>query len=308
MRNKFSDAFYEASLTNDKLCLIVADISPAGSLAKFRETAPQRFINVGVAEQVMVGIAAGLAMRGFRPFIYTIATFCLYRPFEFVRDDLCYQNLPVTIMGIGGGLSYSTLGATHHAQEDVALAMSIPNLNILAPCDPAEVEVMTRWCTEQELGPVYLRLGKAGEPDLTSHLNVPWQFGKIRRIREGKDHCIVTYGVVTRMALDVAEKLESRGVSTAVVTVPTLKPLDREGLGNLFAEFGNVTVIEESAPRALGLEVEALAFRTKYEGGLQVFALQDEFIHCYGSHDDILAAHGLSSGQIAQNLLTAYRV
>lgn len=302
MRNRFSDAFYEASLTNDELCLIVADISPAGSLAKFRESAPQRFINVGVAEQVMVGIAAGLAMRGFRPFIYTIATFCLYRPFEFVRDDLCYQKLPVTIMGIGGGLSYSTLGTTHHAQEDVALAMSVPNMSILAPCDPAEVAVMTRWCTEQVLGPVYLRLGKAGEPDLTSHVTEPWQFGKIRRIREGKDHCVITYGVITRMAVDVAKKLESRNVSTAVVTVPTLKPLDREGLESLLAEFHSVSVIEESAPRALGLEVEALAFRVGYRGRLRTFALKDEFIHCYGTHDDILDAHGLSSERIVRSL------
>jgi transketolase len=302
MRNKFSDAFYEESVKSDQLCLIVADISPAGSLAKFRERSPQRFVNVGVAEQIMIGMAAGLSMRGFQPFVYTIATFSLYRPFEFVRDDLCYQNLPVTIVGIGGGVSYSTLGTTHHAQEDVAIAMTIPNMNVLAPCDPLEVEVMTRWCTRQKVGPVYLRLGKAGEPDLTASALDSWEFGKIRRLRPGKDHCIITYGVITKLALALADQLEARGTSCEIVTVPTLKPLDRDGLMGVLQRHSNVTVIEESAPRALGLEVEALAFRSGYQGSLNTFALKDEFIHCYGSHDDILAVHGLSLAELAAKL------
>ena len=101
----------------------------------------------------MIGMTAGMAQRGLKPFAYTIATFTLYRPFEMVRDDLCYQNLPVTIVGIGGGVTYSTLGATHHAQEDVAIASAIPNLSVVAPCDPGEVEAATRWCAAQEPRP-----------------------------------------------------------------------------------------------------------------------------------------------------------
>ena len=166
VRNKFAETFYELGKADPRLCVIVADISPAGSIAKFRQDFPDRFINTGVAEQIMIGMAAGMAQRGLRPFAYTIATFTLYRPFEMVRDDLCYQNLPVTIVGIGGGVTYSTLGGTHHAQEDVSIACSIPNMNVIAPCDPAETEAATRWCAQQEIGPVYLRLGKAGEPDL----------------------------------------------------------------------------------------------------------------------------------------------
>ena len=138
MRNRFADTFYELGKADPRLCVVVADISPAGSIAKFRSEFPRRFINTGVSEQIMIGMAAGIAQRGLRPFAYTIATFTLYRPFEMVRDDLCYQNLPVTIVGIGGGVTYSTLGATHHAQEDVAIASAIPNLSVIAPCDPAE--------------------------------------------------------------------------------------------------------------------------------------------------------------------------
>ena len=167
MRNKFADVIYEIGKKDKRICAIVADISPAGSIAKFREEYPERFINCGVAEQSMIGIAAGMALRGMRPFCYTIATFSLYRPFEMVRDDLCYQNLPVTIIGMGAGVIYSTLGATHHTMEDIAVASAIPNMTVLAPCDPEEMRLATRWCATESKGPVYMRLGKAGEPDLT---------------------------------------------------------------------------------------------------------------------------------------------
>ena len=132
----------------------------------------------------MIGICAGLALKGCQPFAYTIATFSLYRPFEMVRDDLGYQNLPVTVVGMGAGVIYSTLGGTHHTMEDIAIAGAIPNMQIVAPCDPAECTEATRWCARQKNGPVYLRIGKAGEPDLTKGAE-PWVFGKLRYLRRG---------------------------------------------------------------------------------------------------------------------------
>src|SRR5499426_1936475 len=179
MRNTFSEALYKAATANPDVYIVVADISPAGSMGKFRDQYPERFINVGVAEQSMIGICAGLALKGCQPFAYTIATFSLYRPFEMVRDDLCYQNLPVTVVGIGGGVTYSTLGGTHHAQEDVAIAPALPNMAVLAPCDPLEAREATLWCARQERGPVYRRLGKAGEPVLTGGAVDAWEFGRI---------------------------------------------------------------------------------------------------------------------------------
>ena len=127
MRNAFADAFHEIGKANPKLAIVVADISPAGSIQKFREEFPERFINTGVAEQAMIGICAGMALRGMRPFAYTIATFSLFRPFEMVRDDLCYQDLPVTVVGMGSGVVYATLGGTHLTQEDIAVASAVPN-------------------------------------------------------------------------------------------------------------------------------------------------------------------------------------
>jgi transketolase len=303
MRNRFADTFYELGKVDPRLCVVVADISPAGSIAKFRNEFPGRFINTGVAEQIMIGMVAGMAQRGLRPFAYTIATFTLYRPFEFVRDDLCYQNLPVTIVGIGGGLTYSTLGATHHAQEDVAIASSIPNLSVIAPCDPSEVEAATRWCAAQEQGPVYLRLGKAGEPDFTANAPDPWQFGKVRRIRAGSDVCIISYGPIMKRAVALADKFEASGQSTAVVSVHTPKPLDIPGLTSILQSFKHVVIIEECAPNgSVAMRIKQLAFDIKAQCRLDAFTLQDAFIHCYGSHDDILDAHGLSIAAISSHL------
>jgi transketolase len=302
MRNRFADTFYELGVADQRLCIVVADISPAGSIAKFRERFPNRFVNTGVAEQIMIGMVAGMAQRGLRPFAYTIATFTLYRPFEMVRDDLCYQNLPVTIVGIGGGLTYSTLGATHHAQEDVAIATSIPNMSVIAPCDPAETEAATRWCAVQERGPVYLRLGKAGEPDLSSKAP-QWEFGKARQLRTGRDLCILSYGPIMKRAIALADHLETAGVRTAVYSVHTLKPLDTEMIGQILLNYPRVVVVEECAPNgSLAMRVKELAWTLGAACRLDTFTLQDAFIHCYGSHDDILDAHGLAPADILGQL------
>ncbi len=303
MRNTFAETFYEAGKQDERLCLVVADISPAGAIDRFRTHFPDRFVNAGVAEQIMIGMCAGMALRGLRPFAYTIATFALFRPYEMVRDDLCYQNLPVTVVGIGGGLTYSTLGGTHHAQEDVAIASTIPNMTVLAPCDPAETRLVTRWCTTQQGGPVYLRLGKAGEPDLTGHADDPWQFGRLRYLTRGRDVCILSYGPTVKLAADVASHFRERGSSVSLVSVHTLKPLDREGIVQALHTHDRVVVIEELAPfGGLGPQVKALAWDAAARCRLDTFALEDAFHHVYGSHAELLSAHGLSRDAIVSRL------
>ena len=232
MRNRFAETLARVAREDPRIYIVVADISPAGPIAEFRTQFPERFINVGVAEQAMIGVCAGLALRGMRPFAYTIATFALYRPFEFIRDDLAYQNLPVTIVGIGGGVVYSSLGSTHHAQEDIAIASAIPNMSVIAPCDPDETKAATEFVTARDGGgPVYLRLGKAGEPDITSALASPFEFGKIRYFHRGTgDIAVVSYGLMMHQAVEVADALRSAGRSVTVVSTPTLKPLDVAGL------------------------------------------------------------------------------
>jgi transketolase len=298
VRNTFSEALYEAATKNPDIYIVVSDISPAGSMVKFSTQYPERFINVGVAEQSMIGICAGLALKGCQPFAYTIATFSLYRPFEMVRDDLGYQNLPVTVVGMGAGVIYSTLGGTHHTQEDIAIAGAIPNMQIIAPCDPAECTEATQWCATQKNGPVYLRIGKAGEPILTKGAE-PWKFGKIRYLRRGTDVCILTYGCITKMATEVADKLQAQGKSVSLVSVHTMKPLDREGIAQALKSHKHVIVIEEHAPQGgLAPQTKQIAWDTKATGRLDTFTLQDAFIHNYGSWEDLLDAHGISIPKI----------
>ena len=298
MRNTFAEALYDEATKNPDIYIVVSDISPAGSMAKFSSQYPERFINVGVAEQSMIGICAGLALKGCQPFAYTIATFTLYRPFEMVRDDLCYQNLPVTVVGMGAGVIYSTLGGTHHTQEDIAIAGAIPNMQIVAPCDPLECTDATRWCARQKNGPVYLRIGKAGEPVLTKTAE-PWQFGKVRYLRRGSDVCILSFGVITKMAAEIADRMQAQGKSVSLVSVHTMKPLDRSGIVDALKRHKQVIVVEEHAPQGgLAAQTKQLAWESQATCRLDTFTLQDAFIHNYGSHDDLLAAHGLSSDRI----------
>jgi transketolase len=271
-------------------------------MQKFRDEFPRRFINTGVAEQVMIGMCAGMALRGLRPFAYTIATFALFRPFEFVRDDLCYQNLPVTVVGIGGGVTYSTLGGTHHAQEDIAVASAVPNMTVLVPCDPAETRDATRWCVGQTRGPVYLRLGKAGEPDLTSG-GEPFVFGRLRYLRRGRDVCVISYGPILKLAAEIASRFEAGGDSVSLVSAHTVKPLDAEGIAAALRGHRRVVVIEETVPHGtLGARVKELAWETRADCRIDAFSLQDAFLHLYGTHADLLAAHGLETAAITRRL------
>lgn len=303
MRNAFADVIYEIGQKDARICALVADISPAGSIVKFREQFPERFINTGVAEQAMIGIAAGLALKGLRPFCYTIATFSLFRPFEMVRVDLAYQNLPVTVIGMGAGVIYSTLGGTHHTMEDVAVASAIPNMTVLAPCDPAEMRVMTHWCAMQSQGPVYMRLGKAGEPDLTATAVEPLKVGKLRTLKRGRDIALLSYGITVVMAAKIAAQLEAAGKSVSLVSCHTIKPLDRAGVEKVLASHQQVAVIEEHVPHGgLGSRVKEIAWESRASCRLDCFSLKDEFIHCYGTHDELLRAHGLSVDRILESL------
>ena len=264
----------------------------------FKKSFPARFINVGVAEQAMIGLAAGLAQRGFKPFCYTIATFALFRAYEFIRCDLAYQNLPVTIVGMGAGLAYPTLGGTHQAIEDVAVAMACPNMTVLAPCDPAEVVECACWCAGRESGgPIYLRIGKVGEPNLTAGA-APWEFGKPRWLRKHNDlhrhPLILTYGPIASVALAVADFCKAD-----VLAISTLTDL------TMLWDYlhGDVIVIEEAVGAPLGTFIKAEA--AGWAPGLssvRLFALSREFNHTYGSRDELLAYYDLTAEKIIEQV------
>ncbi|MBZ0172696.1 MAG: hypothetical protein K8E66_09980, partial [Phycisphaerales bacterium] len=269
----------------------------AGAMDDFRREFPNRFYNIGIAEQAMTGIAAGLAQRGFKVLIYTIATFALFRNYEFIRCDLAYQNLPVTIVGMGAGLAYPTLGGTHQAIEDVAVAMACPNLTVLVPCDPAETAACVRWCAARESGgPVYMRIGKAGEPDLTKVLS-PWEFGRMRwwRYSSTADLALLSYGPITAAVHVVADALEGRGLVANGACVPTLSEFHEEDLQRLRGT--RVVTIEEASGAPL-----ASALRSILGVRVESFCLPRDFPHAYGTRAELLDTAGLSVEKIAAAL------
>ena len=306
MRNNFADVIYEEGLKDDRICVVVADISPAGSIEKFRKKFPKRFINCGVAEQSMIGIAAGLALEGYRPFCYTIATFALYRPFEMIRVDLAYQNLPVTVVGMGAGIIYSTLGSTHHSMEDISVASAIPNMRVLCPSDPLEMKKATRWCATKSKGPVYMRLGKVGEPILTKNSQDNFTIDKIRCVEKGKgdSYAIVTCGTSLKLALELSTKMKKdKNYFPYVYTSNSIKPFDNNGIEKILKKFKKVIIIEENVPHGgLTSRVKCINSDTKNNSQILAFTLKDKFIHSYGTYNDILNAHGLSVDKIFKKI------
>tara|TARA_B100000900_G_C20528184_1_gene695116 strand:- start:340 stop:1239 length:900 start_codon:yes stop_codon:yes gene_type:complete len=299
MRNKFSEIVHKNMKKNKNIFVVAADISPSGAMAKFQNT-NSNFINVGVAEQNMIGVCAGLAMSGKKVFAYTIAPFALYRPFEMVRDDLCYQNLPVTIVGMSAGTIYANLGGTHTAIEDIAIARSLPNMQVLSPCDPLELEACVNFCCKKSKYPTYLRIGKTGEKNLTENCKEKWKFGKIRKISNGKDICILAHGPITSECFKL-KKMSNKNIS--IYSCSTLKPFDKNNLKKIFRKYKKIITLEDhSTIGGLSEIVKSLAFAEKYSGVLKTNSLKDEFIPIYSSQKDLLEAHNISLNNLLKQI------
>ena len=303
MRNTFAEQLYKNAIKNKDIYIVVADISPAGNMLNFQKKYPNRFINVGVAEMSMISMCAGLALEGKRSFAYTIANFTLYRPFEMVRNDLCYQNLPVTIVGMGSGTTYATLGGTHITLEDISVARSIPNMTIIAPADPLELESAVDYCCKDSLSPTYLRIGKSGEKNFTHLSRENWKFGKIRKILNGKDVCFLSYGNIIRKAFKASESLKKINISSSIYSCSTLKPFDISRLKSIMKKYKLIIIIEDhSIIGGLNEIVKSNAYEFKYEGQIISFALKDKFLNNYGSQEDLLNTHGLSDNEIISKI------
>ena len=304
MRNTFAEALYLNAIKNNKISIVVADISIAGNMIKFQKKYPKRFINVGVSEMTMISLCAGMALEGRRPFAYTIANFSLYRPFEMIRNDLCLQNLPVTVVGMGAGTVYSTLGSTHLTQEDIAIARSIPNMNIISPCDPLELEAAVNYCANISSSPVYLRIGKTGEKTYTDNLKTKWKFGKIRKILNGKEICFLSHGSIIRKCFSVKDLLKKFQIKPSIYSVSTLKPIDKNGLKKILNKYKHIIVLEDhSEIGGLGEIVKVEANNNNIQKKITCFNLKDKFLNNYGSQDDLLNDHGISEIKIFKTIL-----
>ena len=242
MRTAFIETLVELARRDSRIVLIVGDLG-FGVVERFSQALPAQFVNAGVAEQNMTGLAAGMALGGKTVFTYSIANFPVVRCLEQIRNDVCYHNASVKIVAVGGGFAYGALGYSHHATEDIAFMRALPAMTVVAPNDPVEAELATRAVAALP-GPCYLRLGRAGEPRV--HESLPeFSLGRAITMRDGRHVAILATGGLLTTALAAADVLGGSGISARVLSVHTIKPLDVDAVLRAAAETDALVTLEE---------------------------------------------------------------
>ncbi len=305
MRNAFADELLKLGNEDPRVVMLSGDIGNK-LFDKFRALHPTRFFNCGVAEQNMMGVAAGMAMSGLRPIAYTITPFVTTRCLEQIRTDACYHEAPVTIVAVGAGLSYAGLGPTHHACEDISFLRSIPNMIVICPGDAWEVRAAMRAVMNQG-SPAYIRMGKKGEPLVHSKLPADFAIGRAITIDEGEDVCLLSTGNMLPEVVMAAKELKAKGISAKVASFHTVKPLDEECLADALSRFSVVATIEEhSLIGGFGAAVaEWSVDRGIRPRSLLRIGTPDRFFKMSGEQEFAREELGLSAHQIADRIARA---
>lgn len=293
MRTAFIRTLIELAKTDKRIFLLVGDLGYS-VIEPFIKEFPERFVNVGIAEQDMTGIAAGIALCGNVVFTYSIGNFPTLRCFEQIRNDVCYHNADVKIMAVGAGLAYGALGVSHHATEDLAVMRALPNMVVVAPGDPMEAALAVRAAVSLD-GPCYIRLGKAGEPEI--HQKTPdFQIGKAIKVREGVDATLITTGGMLYNAVQAAETLQRQGVQVRVLSMHTIKPIDTAAIIAAARETGNIITVEEhSIIGGLGSAVaEILAESGNLLVKFERLGVKDTFCSHVGNQEYLQKVYSLS--------------
>jgi transketolase len=300
MRTTFVKTLVELAQQDERIVLLTGDLGFM-ALEPFADRFPDRFFNVGVAEQNMVGLATGLAEAGFVPFVYSIVTFATLRPYEFIRNGPILHQLPVRVVGMGGGYEYGTAGPTHHGLEDVGVLRIQPGISVIAPADAPQTATALRE-TAQLPGPVYYRLGK-DDKTVIAGLDGRFSLGKAEIVREGNDVVLVTMGSVSKETVAAAEKLTEQGISSRVLVVASLNPVDANAFAEQLRGFELVVTVE--AHYIVG-GVGSLVCETVAERGLGC-----RVVRCgvskspsgvSGSQDFLHRAAGLSQNQLVETI------
>lgn len=302
MRNAFANEVTNLAKIDKRVVLLSGDIGNK-LFDDFKLVDSSRFYNCGVAEANMMGVAAGMALSGFRPIIYTITPFTTTRCFEQIRVDVCYHQAPVIIVGTGSGLSYAELGPTHHSLEDLAILRTLPGMSVLAPCDSAELQCLLQAALQQD-NPVYIRIGKKGEPAIHKNLS-SLRIGKALVVREGKDIALLSAGTIMSEVLKAADLLQELGISAEVVSFHSIKPLDEAFLQEASARFKLLVSVEEHGLiGGLGSAIAEWCAKQSTPPSLMSLGTPDEFMHEIGSQDYARSKYGLVANKITANIMT----
>jgi transketolase len=283
MRTAFVESLLEEARKRADVMLLTADLG-FSVLERFRDALPRQFLNVGVAEQNMMGIASGLADVGKVVFTYSIANFPTLRCLEQIRNDVCYHGYPVRVVSVGGGLTYASQGYTHHGVEDIGVMRALPGMVVIAPGDPFEAAAATKALCSFA-GPAYLRLGKAGEPRVHAG-PVDFTIGQAIEVLPGGDVTLASTGGMLKHAMETADSLRKEGVSARVLSVHTVKPLDVAAIERALRETkALITVEEHNVGSGLGAAVaQVVAAHEGPRARFRRFGLPDEPYSRTGSH------------------------
>lgn len=304
MRTAFIQSLLELARTDPRIMLITGDLG-FGVVTTFAEQLPAQFVNAGVAEQNMTGMAAGMALSGKIVFTYSIANFPVMRCLEQIRNDVCYHRANVRITAIGGGMAYGSLGPSHHATEDIAVTRALPNLTIIAPGDPVETRLAVRALVAHQ-GPAYLRLGRADEPEV--HFTEPaFAIGKAILVRDGRDVTLISTGGMLANTVQASAILEARGVRCRVLSMHTIKPLDEEAILQAARDTAAIFTVEEhSILGGLGGAVsEVLMESQQRPRRFRRIGLKGAFSSTVGDQAYLQAQYGLDASGIADSVSTA---
>lgn len=306
MRTAFVEELVSLARQDPAVMLLTGDLGYT-VFEPFQAEFPTRYFNCGVAEANMMGTAAGLAREGFKPFVYSFIPFAIFRALEQIRIDICYHDLPVTIVGLGAGYSYGDMGATHHAVEDIAVARALPGMCVVCPGDPWEVRGATRALWSHE-GPAYMRLGKRGEPAVHGPEMLPeFRLGRALVVQEGSEVALVATSNMLSVVVEAARRLESgHGIRPTIVSMHTIKPLDEACVRRLSEQCKAIITVEEhSVLGGLGGAVcEALA-DVPTRCLVHRMGIPDRFVHVSGSQGYYREQCGLTPEEIVRRTVEA---
>lgn len=297
MRTAFLATLEELAAADPRITFLTGDLGFT-VIEPFRARFPKQFLNVGVAEQNMAGLAAGMALSGKIVFIYSIANFPTLRCLEQIRNDGCYHKANLKVVSVGGGFAYGALGSSHQATEDIAIMRALPGMTVFAPGDPIEAAHATRAVARTD-GPCYLRLGKAGEP-VVHRSEIGFEVGRAIQLADGQDLTLISTGAMLASCADAARTLVSEGLSVRLLSMPTVKPIDSAAILRAANETAAVMTIEEhSVIGGLGSAVaEVLAQYAARRVPFKIMGIADAFCKVVGSQNFLRAACGLSIADI----------
>lgn len=296
-REAYGEALLEAGKKNQQIVVLDADLSKSTKTSVFAEKLPERFFNIGISEQDLMGTAAGLAAAGKIPFASTFAVFATGRAFEQIRNSIAYSKLKVVVAASHAGITVGEDGGSHQSVEDISLMRSLPNMTVIVPADATETAKAVEAVIDYP-GPVYLRLGRLGVPVIFPE-DYNFTIGKAALLKEGQDATIIATGIMVAEALTAAEKLKEKGLAVRVINIHTIKPLDAEAVIAAAKETGAIVTAEEhSIIGGLGSSVAEVLVEN-YPVPLERVGVQDKFGES-GTPAELLVKFGLTAEEIIQ--------